>query len=115
MNWWTKIFGEPDDWRFVGKVDNKYQSGGYPKESHILSYYLYENQHGKRKFDVIDTDPERGDINVKKLSKTDWVFRNKDYRHTVHPWFTGFRNPDFPTYETAPQHDFKRLLEGGSK
>ena len=116
MNWWTKIFGEPDDWRFVGQVHSPYHyKNTTPGKKYSLTYYLYENQDGDRKFDVIDTDEDRGDINVNSLKKTDWVFRSEQYRKIVHPWLTGFRNPDFPTYETAPQHDFKRLLEGGSK
>jgi hypothetical protein len=114
MSLWTKIFGEPDDWRYVGKVNSPYfyKSTG---DKYVLTYYLYENQDGKRKFDVIDSNEDRGDINVNSLDKKDWVFRTKDYRHVVHPWLNGFRNPDFPTYKTAPNHDFKRLLEGGSK
>lgn len=113
MGFWTKILGEPDDWRFVGQVNNEYHhKGTTPQQKFVLTYYLYENQHGKRKFDVIDSDADRGDLIVDNLKKTDWVFRNKDYRDTIHPWLTGFRNPNFPTYETAPAHDFNRLLKG---
>ena len=114
MSWWTNIWGEPDDWRFVGKVDSpyNYKSSG---QKHTLTYYLYENQDGGRKFDVIDTDEDRGDINVDRLDKKDWVFRSKQYRNTVHPWLGGFRNPDFPTYDKVKQHDMKRLLKTGKK
>lgn len=116
MNWFTRLF-EKDDWRFVGKVDAHYISTDDLGQStdYVLTYYLYENQHGERKFDVIDSNRNRGDLKVKRLGKNDWVFRSKNYREIVHPWLTGFRNPDFPTYESAPQHDFKRLLTGKSK
>lgn len=105
---------EPIDWRFVGCVEVGYRHQAADEEdwvSYEMSYYLYENQHGDRKIDVIDSRPGRGDLNVKKLTKTDWVFRNDDYRNVIHPWLTGFRNKKFPTYEKAPMHDFKRMLE----
>jgi hypothetical protein len=116
MNWFTKYF-EKDDWRFVGQVDSPYISTDYLGQGtdYTLTYYLYENQNGERKFDVIDSKGNRGDVKVGKLDKNDWVFRSKHYREIVHPWLTGFRNPDFPTHKTAPNHDFKRLLKGKSK
>ena len=117
MSWWTNIFGEPDDWRYVGTVEAPYiNTDRFGKKNNlVLTYYLYEQQDGKRKFDVIDSDPDRGDINVDSLKKTDWVFRNTNYRSKVHPWLNGFRDPDFPVYDKVETHDFKRLLEGGKK
>lgn len=111
MNWIIKLF-EKADWRFVGQIKAPYHLQTVPKIHHTLTYYLYEDQNGNRKIDVIDSDSDRGDLNVKSLDKTDWVFRNKHYTGVIHPWLTGFRNPDFPTYESAPRHDFKRLLKG---
>jgi len=114
MSWWTDIFGEPDDWRFVGQIEAPYHyKTTKPPQKYSLTYYLYENQDGERKIDVIDSDSDRGDINVGSLRKTDWVFRSEEYRKIVHPWLGGFRNPDFPTYDKVKQRDMKRLLKGG--
>ena len=114
MNWFKKLF-EKDDWRFVGKVNSKYKITNKVTGTHLSTYelifYLYENQHGERKFDVIDTDPDRGNIDVDRLSKNDWVFRCAEYVNVVHPWLNGFRNKKFPTYDKAPMHDMKRFLE----
>ncbi len=113
MGWFRKFF-EKDDWRFVGQVESPYKHQRSPVhdwEPFELTYYLYENQHGDRKFDVIDSRPHRGDLDVDELNKNDWVFRNDQYRTIIHPWMNGFRNKKFPTYEKAPMHDFKRFLE----
>jgi hypothetical protein len=112
MGWFKKLF-EKDDWRFVGHVNALYVNTDLrgDKTNYKLTYYLYENQHGERKFDVIDSHPDRGDLRVDVLKKTDWVFRNTHYREVIHPWLTGFRNKKFPTYDKAPMYDMKRFLE----
>lgn len=114
MNWFTSLF-EKDDWRFVGEVVENYSTiNTITKQKlgdYTVTYYLYENQHGDRKFDVIDTDPGRGKLDVSVLPNNDWVFRCLEYTKTVYPWLNGFNNPDFPTYEKVPVYDFKRKLE----
>lgn len=113
MGWFRKLF-EKDDWRFVGMVEAPYKHQAYVNrdwEKYKLTYYLYENQHGERKIDVIDSRYDRGNLDVDKLEPNDWVFRCDQYRDIVHPWLTGFRNKKFPTYEKAPMHEMKRLLE----
>lgn len=114
INWLKKLV-EKDDWRFVGKVTSKYKVTQKITGTHLGSYqlvfYLYENQHGERKFDVIDTDPDRGDIDVSRLDKTDYVYRCDEYLNIIHPWINGFRNKNFPTYDKVPHYDMKRFLE----
>ena len=120
MNWWTKIFGEPADWRLCKQLDAKYQityTDGYglaePKKTKrgcVITYFLYEDQDGNRKFDIVDS--EKGDINIKTLKKTDYAYRCTLYRNTIRPWLSGRFDPEIPSYEQVPVDDFKAVLKG---
>lgn len=118
MSWFTKIFGEPDEWRMVKELESTYinthhqlqGSAIVPVEQKVnINYYLYENQDGERKFDVADS--LRGDNSVPKLDKNDIVFRLKIYRQTVKPWLDGRVDPDIPRYDKVKHHDMVRLLK----
>jgi len=80
------------------------------KNKHNINYYLYENQHGDRKFDVADS--MRGDRHIKKLAIDDIVFRLKIYRKTVKPWLDGQYNPEIPSHESIKAKEFKDRLAG---
>jgi len=118
MNWLTKYFEKPD-WRLVKEIQSGYLFTQFhhltPKDivneqEEELTFYLYENQFGDRKFDAVDS--RKGDINIKTASKDEWLFRCGDYRHTIRPWLDGSLNLDIPTYESIPRRDFKKVLEG---
>jgi len=123
MSWLTYIFGEPDDWRLVKIHVTDYYSQLKPahpdydftdsdanKTDHEYSYYLYENQHGGRKIDVIDS--LRGDLEMKTEDKRSFVFRNTEYRNIIRPWLDGRLDPEIPSYEQAPVNDFHAKLKG---
>ena len=123
MSLWTIIFGEPDDWRMVKLHACEYYSQLKPlhpeynhsdpnanKTDHEYTYYLYENQHGNRKIDVIDT--QRGDLDIKDEAKDSFVFRNADYRTIIRPWLDGSYDPDIPSYESIKAKEFKDNLAG---
>ncbi len=122
MSLWTQIFGEPEekpDWRLCGQKDSKYvisysdQMTGIEKEGKrkngcVLTYFLYENQFGERKFKLLDS--EEGDLKVSSLSSDHWAYRNGDYRNKIRPWLDGRYDPDIPDYETIPKNDFHNRL-----
>jgi len=121
MSLWTKIFGEPADWRLCRTLDYSYHNKLLPPHpmynlrddaanitDHTYTYYLYENQYGERKFDVIDT--KDGDVNVKSLEKNNFVFCNKKFRTQIRPWLDGRYDPEIPDYETVPKNDFQNRL-----
>ena len=120
MSLWTKIFGEPKDWRLVKEIQAGYVSYrvdpsnadkhlGECKEE--ISYYLYENQFGKRKFDAVDS--RDGEININSVSsRRSWTFRSQEYRYTIRPWMDGRLDPTIPSYEQAPVNDFHARLKG---
>jgi len=114
MSWWTNIFGEKNEWRMCKRLDSGYTSTTYdgrgnPTERKVrLQYYLYENQHGGRKFDVADS--MKGDYKITSVLKDDIIFRLKMYRETVKPWLDGRTDPDVPAYEQVPVNDFQRRL-----
>ena len=110
---------EKQDWRLV-----KVQEFGYEmkyfrhhprygqfddnKEHFTMTYYFYEDQNGNRKIDAIDE--QRGDLDLKKLEKDDWVFRNNYYRKTIRPWLDGVYDPDIPTYESVERKGMLAIL-----
>lgn len=120
MSWWTKIVGEPADWRLCKQLDTKYvisykDAFGHdvPEKSKsgcVLTYFLYEDQDGNRKFDLLDS--EEGDINVKTIKKDNYAYRCALYRNTIRPWLDGRYNADIPSYEQVPVDDFKSVLKG---
>ena len=123
MSWWTKIFGEEDDWRLVKIHETDYYSQLKPahpdynfkdsdanRTDHEYTYYLYENQHGGRKIDVIDS--VRGDLEMKTEDKRSFVFRNTDYRNIIRPWTDGQYNPEIPSYASIKAKEFKDNLAG---
>ena len=113
MGLWNKLFGDPVDWRFVKQFDSPYHiKNTTPLKKHILTYYLYENQYGDRKFDVIDSDAARGDLKIKDLKKTDWVFRTKQYRETLRAWLDGAYDPQIPSYDSIKAKEFLDNLNG---
>lgn len=122
MSMWTQIFGEPEekpDWRLCSQIDSKYfikytdRTTGIEKEHKrqnncVLTYFLYENQHGKRKFDLVDS--EEGDLEVSTLPGDHWAYRNQNYRNKIRPWLDGRYDPEIPDYETIPKNDFQNRL-----
>lgn len=136
MSVWTKIFGEPAEepnWRLCGTIKGEYFSRLNPRHpdydltdskknetDHQLTYYLYEDQFGNRKFDVIDSD--RGDLDLEEIKKDaygktglvipkdDILYRIKRYREKIRPWLDGRYDPDIPDYETIPKNDFQNRL-----
>ena len=122
MSVWIKIFGEPaekPDWRLCGQNDSRYyiqykdQITGIEREHKrqdgcVLTYFLYENQFGERKFKLLDS--EEGDLEVSSLPRDHYAYRNKDYRDKIRPWLDGRYDPDFTAYETIPKDDFQNRL-----
>lgn len=121
-NWITRLF-EKDNWRLVKIHTLPYHSVLRPANplynssdpaanttDYEYSYYLYENQHGDRKFDVIDSD--RGDLDLDTETKSSFVYRNEDYRNIIRPWLDGQYNPEIPTYESIKAKEFKDNLAG---
>lgn len=119
MSWFSDFF-EKADWRLVKEIQAGYVSYrldpintdkhlGESKEE--VSYYLYENQFGKRKFDAVDS--REGEVNIHSVSsRTSWTFRSQEYRYTIRPWMDGRLDPKIPSYEQAPVNDFHAQLKG---
>ncbi len=117
MSWFSRLF-EKADWRLVKEIQAGYIHYQYHKldpeqkineSENEMTYYLYENQFGKRKFDVVDG--MLGDIDIKsKEAKDSWTFRSNEYRYTIRPWLDGRTDPEIPAYESIPRRDFKRIL-----
>jgi len=112
MSWFSKLF-EKDDWRLCGTVDLPVVETNALLDSKKgkLYYYLYENQHGDRKFDVADTF--RGDYDLDRMPKDDFIFRNEDYLTKVKPWMDGRKITGVTSYAKVPIHDFKNRLDNG--
>ena len=113
MNWFTKILGirPKAEWRMCKQVKTVFVSHDASGDvDYDLSYYLYENQYGERKFDVVDS--KRGDRDVKEMQKNDITYRLLVYRETVKPWLDGRLDPEIPTYDQVPVDDFKTALKG---
>ena len=124
MSWFSGLLkkaeeAEQSDPRLVKQIQSGYVYTQFhpdtPKDivneqEEELTFYLYEDQFGNRKFDAVDS--RKGDINIKTAAKNEWLFRCETYRHTVRPWLDGRANPDIPTYESVPRRDFKKVLEG---
>ncbi len=102
MNWFTKLF-ETKDWRLCGKLDSKYvvtytdrytgkEREGKRKDNCVLTYFLYENQFGERKFDLVDS--EEGDLKVSSVPSDHYAYRNEDYRIKIRTWLYGRYDPD---------------------
>ena len=113
MSWFSKLF-EKDEWRLCGTVETGIIHTDRIRNDTTkgtLYYYLYENQHGDRKFDVADTF--RGDIEFSKLTKTDVVYRCEEYLEKVKPWLGGRKVTGVASYDKTDHHDLvKRLKEG---
>ncbi len=114
MNFIKKMFAKKD-WRLCKKLDSTYevqntQTKKIIKEKCTLTYYLFENQFGDRKFDVVDS--EEGNICTDTIRKDHYAFRNIEYRETIHPWLKGFNNPKIPSYEGSKRKEFKDSLTG---
>ena len=113
MGWFKALF-EKDDWRLVGTLEmgivetNPIRND---KTTGTLYYYLYENQHGERKFDIADTI--RGEYELDTLPKTDIAYRSAEYMEKVKPWLGGRKVTGITSYAKAPMHDFKHRLENG--
>ena len=117
MSWWTNIFGEPREkaeWRMCKQLGSTYihttydRQDGKTEDRININYYLYENQHGDRKFDVADS--LNGDYKITSVLKDDIIFRLRMYRQTVKPWLDGRTDPDVPAYDQVPVNDFQRRL-----
>ena len=112
MGFWN--FFEKDEWRMCGTVEVRI-THKHPITDDVskgtLYYYLYENQHGKRKFDVADTI--RGDVDMKDIGTHDFIYRCEDYLQKVKPWLGGRKVTGVVAYDKVKHHDFaKRLKEG---
>lgn len=111
MNWFTNLFRDRADWRMCKLLQAEFVfSGPDGEREHTISYYLYENQYGERKFDLTDT--KRGDRDVKDLAKNDIAYRLTIYMDTIKPWLAGRHDPEIPSYEQVPVNDFARALKG---
>lgn len=113
MNWLKRLFAK-HDWRMVKQVDVGYiitnHVTGKQTDGHVLSYYLYENQFGKRIFDLVDS--EEGDLVVERMDKSHFAFRNEVYRNKIKPWIDGRLDPEVPSYSQVPKDDFQNALAG---
>lgn len=114
MNWFTKLFAKKD-WRMVKQVDVGYRIKNLVTDKDLkkdctLSYYLYENQFGNRIFDVVDS--EEGDLDLARVDKSHFAFRNEVYRNKIKPWIDGRLDPEVPSYEQVPKDDFQNALAG---
>jgi len=113
MIWLKKLFAKKD-WRMVKRIDARYMvtNGltGKVKDGCVLSYYLYENQFRTRIFDLVDS--EEGDLDVERVDKSHFAFRNDVYRNQIKPWMDGRLDPEVPSYEQVPKDDFQNALAG---
>lgn len=114
MNFFKKMFTKKD-WRLCKKINSGYEvqnsvTKTIIKERCTVTYYLFENQFGDRKIDVVDS--EEGNIYADTLKKTHYAFRNVKYRETIHPWISGFNDPNIPNYEGSKRKEFKDSLTG---
>ncbi len=117
-NWLTRFFENPD-WRLVKEIQSKYVHYQFRRETpdkrvnentEEMTYYLYEDQNGNRKFDVVDSMLGDIDVNSEKAKKT-YTFRSEEYRYTIRPWLDGRTDPGIPRWDKVKQHDFKRILD----
>jgi len=116
-SFWERLLTKKD-WRLVKTVTSGYHitnnlTKAKIKEGCELTYYLFENQFGDRKFDVADS--EQGDLKVSTLDDNDYVFRCKDYRDTIKPWVAGGYNPEIPNYYSVEHKDLLDTLRGRKK
>ncbi len=112
MNWFTRVF-QKAEWRLCGTLEmgivKPDELSGNTKGT--LYYYLYEDQHGNRKFDVGDTI--RGDTELKDVSSNDVVYRSPEYLTKVKPWLDGRKIPGISAYNKVKHHDLVRTLKEG--
>jgi hypothetical protein len=113
MNWFTKYF-EKAEWRLCGTVEVPITHTHHitdVKTSGKLYYYLYENQHGTRRFDVADTI--RGDTDMKDIGTTDFAYRCEDYLTKVKPWMDGRKIKGIAAYDKVKHHEMVQSLKEG--
>lgn len=123
MNWFTKMFTpeEKSDWCLCAQFDEEYsytqtdrKTGELVDEKNqTMTFYLYEDQNGNRKFDVIDE--KWGDIdlnNIKQEEKlvANFIYGCTQFRNKIRPWLDGRYDPEIPDYETIPKNDFQNRL-----
>ena len=117
-----KLF-EKSDFRLVETIDVDYYVEYKPghilwnaaspemnRREYVYTYYLYEDQKGNRKIDVIDT--QDGDLDLTKLSKDNFVFRNHIYRKRIRPWLDGAYDPEITDYKGVKRRDMLSALKG---
>ena len=110
----TRLFTKKD-WRLVKVLEAKYAvrndiTQKVISSGHILTYYLFENQFGDRKFDLVDS--EKGDLRVESLKPDDFAFRSDTYRKQVHGWVKGGYDPEIPNYYSVDHKNFLDTLRG---
>lgn len=110
----TKLFTKKD-WRLVKQIDQKYRvfnslTKKTISDGHVLTYYLFENQFGDRKFDLVDS--QKGDLNVNALPDDDYAFRCDVYMKQVHGWLKGGYDPEIPNYYSVEHKNFLDTLRG---
>jgi len=113
-NFLERIFTKKD-WRLVKRLDQKYRvvnsiTSNIMSDNHVLTYYLFENQFGDRKFDLVDS--EKGDLKVKSLEDDDYALRSDTYRETVHGWLKGGYDPEIPNYYSVEHKNLLDTLRG---
>lgn len=110
----TRLFTKKD-WRLVKKLEAKYAIRNditlkVTSRGHVLTYYLFENQFGDRKFDLVDS--EKGDLRVESLKSDDFAFRSDMYRKQVHSWLKGGYDPEIPNYYSVEHKNLLDTLRG---
>lgn len=123
MNWFTDMFTpeEKVDWHLCTQIDEGYRFTQTDRrtgklvsdETPTMTFYLYEDQNGNRKFDVIDG--RLGDIDLDTIGKDASEYERHIYgcdlfRNTIRPWLDGRYDPEIPNYETIPKNDFQNRL-----
>jgi len=110
----TKLFAKKD-WRLVKVLEQKYRvvnsiTGNTISDDHSLTYYLFENQFGDRKFDLVDS--VKGDLRVSSLEPDDYALRCDLYRDQIHGWMKGGYDVDIPNYYSVEHKNFLDTLRG---
>lgn len=110
----TRLFTKKD-WRLVKKLEQRYRvvnsiTGDTMSDNHSIVYYLFENQFGDRKFDVVDS--QKGDLKVSSLQADDYAFRCELYLETVHGWLKGGYDPEIPNYYSVEHKNLLDTLRG---
>lgn len=108
----TKLFAKKD-WRLVKKLDQKYRvfntvTKDTISDGHVLTFYLFENQFGDRRIELVDS--QKGELNIHALKDDDYAFRCDLYRDRVYGWVNGGYDADIPNYYSVEHKTFLDTL-----